>query len=193
MKAIFAKIIYTSMQHVAPFAMIRMPNEEAYQYFQTSQTIEKQGASLHVQPFNPALNKFSFESTSSKIETMIGSMSFSPCHLKKTDRRDYTENIQNAQLEFTQSSLHKVIISKIKIIDKPANFNLINYFQRLSKAYPQAAISLFTFEHCAWIAASPELLLKRNLNQIETVSLTGTKQKKVQTALIQRNLKSRTL
>lgn len=156
------------------YAIIKLPEEESHQYFQSLQVDSAENAVLHIQPFDPSKEKITLLKASKEIEKNIATKTFTPCQIHETIQLNYNKNIQNAQLAFAQTDLHKVIVSKIKTIAKPSNFNVLDYYKRLGSAYPHAATSLFVLDNCAWIAASPELLLKRKSNHIETVSLAGT-------------------
>lgn len=74
-------------------------------------------------------------------------------------------------------SFEKIVPSRAKRVDLKDSFDVIEAFQKLCLAYPNAMISfIHTPENGAWIGASPELLVSvENKTSFKTVALAGTK------------------
>jgi isochorismate synthase len=71
----------------------------------------------------------------------------------------------------------KIVPSRAKRVNLKDSFDVIEAFQKLCLAYPNAMISfIHTPEAGAWIGASPELLVSvENKTSFKTVALAGTK------------------
>lgn len=74
-------------------------------------------------------------------------------------------------------SFEKIVPSRAKRVDLKDSFDVIEVFQKLCMAYPNAMVSfIHTPEIGAWIGASPELLVSvENKTNFKTVALAGTK------------------
>lgn len=74
-------------------------------------------------------------------------------------------------------SFEKIVPSRAKRVDLKDSFDVIEVFQKLCFAYPNAMVSfIHTPEAGAWIGASPELLVSvENKTNFKTVALAGTK------------------
>jgi isochorismate synthase len=74
-------------------------------------------------------------------------------------------------------SFEKIVPSRANRVDLKDSFDVIEAFQKLCLAYPNAMISfIHTPEAGAWIGASPELLVSvENKTSFKTVALAGTK------------------
>lgn len=73
----------------------------------------------------------------------------------------------------------KVVPSRKKVIDLPVNFDIVDTFQKLCKAYPAAFVSAFSIPGVGtWIGASPEILVSTfpqdGSKIFRTVALAGT-------------------
>lgn len=71
--------------------------------------------------------------------------------------------------------IKKIVTSRTKVIDLKKDFNPINLFEKLSKKYHYAFISLISIPNIGtWIGASPEILLKIEKDNLNTMSLAST-------------------
>ncbi|MEO9005156.1 MAG: chorismate-binding protein [Ginsengibacter sp.] len=69
----------------------------------------------------------------------------------------------------------KAILSRVKIIDKPADFDPFSFYKKLSSAYPETFASLFYIPGKGiWAGASPELFLKKERDILYTMALAAT-------------------
>ena len=88
---------------------------------------------------------------------------------------DYFSQITDILKALKSKELEKAILSRIQIEKKEKGFDTSSLFFQLCKNYPNAFVSFVSLpEHCAWMGASPELLLKSENNINETVALAGT-------------------
>lgn len=97
-------------------------------------------------------------------------------NITDTAQKDYTTSIKEAIKTIQSTSLKKVIVSKVKTIQKPNNIDLIEKFLTIAEAYPNAFVSLVSSKQTGtWIGASPEVLISIDKNnQFSTVALAGT-------------------
>jgi isochorismate synthase len=79
--------------------------------------------------------------------------------------------------QIESGSFEKIVPSRAKRVDLKDSFDVIEVFQKLCMAYPNAMVSfIHTPEAGAWIGASPELLVSvENKTNFKTVALAGTK------------------
>jgi isochorismate synthase len=90
--------------------------------------------------------------------------------------KDYLAQFAEYQKAFAKGALRKAILSRIKMVGKPDGFEAKALFEKLCQKYPKAFVYLLSHPSFGlWMGASPELLLKKNAAQWQTVSLAGTK------------------
>ena len=78
--------------------------------------------------------------------------------------------------EIEQGTFEKVVPSRAHQIDLPSGFDIVQSFQKLCNAYPDALISFIsTPESGSWLGATPELLVSvEDKTTFKTVALAGT-------------------
>ena len=96
--------------------------------------------------------------------------------LEHSEEKDYLQLVQEAINYIEAGNCQKIVVSrrqKVYFEDKP---NLIDCFEALCRAYPQAHISLVSIPNVGvWIGASPEILVSLDNNQIfRTMALAAT-------------------
>lgn len=92
-----------------------------------------------------------------------------------TSNADYVAGFDGYQKAFAESTLQKAILSRIKVVEKQADFDPLAFFEKLTTAYPKAMISLVVHPIFGmWIGASPEILLTKTQQIWRTVSLAST-------------------
>lgn len=130
-----------------------------------------------------------FESESSNIE-LIGSiqsydlnngwfLDFLPeKQIVSTSYSEYAKAFETAKSEIHKNNISKVILSKREV--KPfSRIDIDVLLQKLLKEYPNAFIyAFYDGNEQFWIGATPELLIKKELQKAETVALAGTKKDK---------------
>lgn len=76
--------------------------------------------------------------------------------------------------ELKNKNIRKAVYARVKGV--PFEGNPRQLFHRLSESYPNAFVYLMSSPlFGCWIGASPEILIKQNLDRISTVALAGTK------------------
>jgi isochorismate synthase len=92
------------------------------------------------------------------------------------ERPHYSALVNKALDQIGRGKLEKVVLSRLALLDLPADFNPASMFESLCTLYPDAFVSLFEIPGAGcWIGASPELLLARRGDHYETMSLAGTR------------------
>ena len=96
---------------------------------------------------------------------------------KETSFENYTQNFNAFQRAFANGRTRKAILSRLKLIDIPAGYDLTAYFERLESAHQNALVYMLLHPtEGLWVGATPEILISRKGNQYTTVSLAGTQQ-----------------
>ena len=109
-----------------------------------------------------------------------------PYHVTHTPPDEYEDDYQNlvanAISAIRRGEMLKVVPSRTKKVQLPANFNLVRTFLRLSNQYPGAFVSLVSIpETGTWLGASPETLIETypgpgHQQHFRTMALAGTQQ-----------------
>jgi isochorismate synthase len=89
----------------------------------------------------------------------------------------YAEMVSGAIDAIQRGDMQKVVLSRTKQITLPADFEVIDAFNKLCVAYPNAFVSLVYLpqEKALWLGATPETLISMDKNGIfRTMSLAGT-------------------
>jgi isochorismate synthase len=101
-----------------------------------------------------------------------------PTHEKPFIRQvDFEEMVQQGINGIERGELEKVVTSRTRYVQLPADFDIVDSFQRLCRAYPNALVSFVSSpETGSWLGASPETLVTvENGSIFKTVALAGTK------------------
>jgi isochorismate synthase len=85
--------------------------------------------------------------------------------------------VQQAVAQVEAGTAEKIVPSRLKQVPLPQDFDVVDIFQRLCKAYPNALVSLVHAPgHGTWVGATPETLVSVEDGAIfKTVALAGTK------------------
>jgi isochorismate synthase len=89
----------------------------------------------------------------------------------------FAEMVSNAITAIENGEVQKVVLSRTKNITLPDTFEVIDAFQKLCIAYPNAFISLVYLPEyqCFWLGATPETLVSMDKEgKFRTMSLAGT-------------------
>jgi isochorismate synthase len=89
----------------------------------------------------------------------------------------FAEMVSNAITAIENGEVQKVVLSRTKNITLPDTFEVIDAFQKLCIAYPNAFISLVYLPEyqCFWLGATPETLVSMDRDgKFRTMSLAGT-------------------
>lgn len=95
---------------------------------------------------------------------------------QETSPNEYASLVSDAISKMRSENLGKIVTSRAAVHPHPGH--TVELFKKVQKAYPNAAVYLFSHPACGtWLGATPETLLKKTADKIETVSLAGTRNK----------------
>lgn len=98
-----------------------------------------------------------------------------PCTLESTPKEKHIQHVQTAVEDIRAGKLKKVVLSRVKVIDKPQGFDLQRMFQLICKTYPAAFNYVLHSETTGcWIGATPEILYSQENGTGQTMALAGT-------------------
>ncbi len=89
----------------------------------------------------------------------------------------FAEMVSNAINQIENGEVQKVVLSRTKNVTLPDTFEVIQAFQKLCIAYPNAFVSLVYLPEyqCFWLGATPETLVSMDKEgKFRTMSLAGT-------------------
>ncbi|PKV62447.1 isochorismate synthase [Pontibacter ramchanderi] len=97
-------------------------------------------------------------------------------HFKGRNEETFTAAVSLAVDAIRAEAMEKVVLSRINTTPLPSAFSLINAFEKMLQAYPNAFVSLVAIPGIGtWMGASPEILVSVDQQQIfKTVALAGT-------------------
>lgn len=97
-------------------------------------------------------------------------------HVPSIDEHSYLRMTSRAVQAIENGQMEKVVTSRTITTDLPPGFELVDAFQQLCEANPDALVSFVsTAESGSWIGATPELLVSVDSNKIfKTIALAGT-------------------
>lgn len=94
---------------------------------------------------------------------------------EEIDRTLYNQRIHTFLHAIRSGEIHKAILSRVILKEKPTGFDPVNTYQRLYTKYPATfAYLLYHPEAGMWMGATPELLLRKERNLYYTMGLAGT-------------------
>lgn len=94
---------------------------------------------------------------------------------QQTSREDYFERIKLFLDDIRAGKLQKAILSRVLMIEKPADFDPFGIFKRLCQSYPNTFVHLLYHPEAGmWTGATPELLLEKQNGNYFTMALAGT-------------------
>lgn len=93
----------------------------------------------------------------------------------QVSKKEFINQVESIKKAISEKRFDKAVLSRIKIIDRNYRSKLTEVFQMLTHSYTNAFIYLFNLKGQIWMGASPEPLLCSNKNDLETVSLAGTR------------------
>ncbi|HPR60481.1 MAG TPA: chorismate-binding protein [Prolixibacteraceae bacterium] len=94
----------------------------------------------------------------------------------QVSKKEFVNQVASIKKAIAEKRFEKAVLSRIKIIDRNYRSKLTDVFQMLIASYSNAFIYLFNLNGQMWIGATPEPLLCSNKNDLETVSLAGTRE-----------------
>jgi isochorismate synthase len=91
-------------------------------------------------------------------------------------RKDFIVQIDEIKKAISEKKFEKAVISRIKIVERSYRPKLTEIFQMLCGSYTNAFVYLFNISGHTWMGATPEPLMCSHKNELETVSLAGTRE-----------------
>ncbi|MFA9392290.1 MAG: chorismate-binding protein [Prolixibacteraceae bacterium] len=89
---------------------------------------------------------------------------------------DFIEQVEKIKAAIKNGVFEKAVISRIKLVERNYRSKLTEIFQLLSASYSNAFVYLFNVAGQLWMGATPEPLICSHKNELETVSLAGTRE-----------------
>jgi len=87
----------------------------------------------------------------------------------------FIEMVENGITAIGEGDFDKVVSARTYDETLSDNFNVLDQFDRLEKAYPDAFVSLISIPgRGTWMGATPELLIESSSDHFRTVSVAGT-------------------
>ncbi len=109
---------------------------------------------------------------SSKVSSFINDVALP----EETTFAAYQRGFEAAIDAFEGGQFQKLVLSRVKHIAKPADFDLFDFFAKLESTYPTAFVYLLASPECGiWLGATPEVLLEGSEGDWHTHSLAGTR------------------
>jgi len=91
------------------------------------------------------------------------------------EKSHFIEMVQNGINAIEEEEFDKVVSARTYDEPLPEKFDIIEQFNRMEKAYPDAFVSLVSLpDRGTWIGATPELLIESSSEHFRTVSVAGT-------------------
>ncbi len=161
-----------------PFVVARFPGQKDLNfYLNPSSKAESRSDSFLVKGWNKSDTTYYYASANAIEITTNQSDKSEPTQEipAETSFERYTNHYNVFQQAFANKGIKKAILSRLKVIDIPADYDLISYFERLESAHPNALVYILLHPtEGLWIGATPEILISRKDTQYCTVSLAGT-------------------
>ncbi len=99
----------------------------------------------------------------------------SPAMPYEAGKEEYLERIKHIKKKIEAGKVRKVVLSRAKVIQLPAEFDFTGFFTHLASSYPDAFIFFVHIPGAgSWAGATPEILLHRTGRYYETAALAGT-------------------
>jgi isochorismate synthase len=186
-----------------PFALYRLPNEKHFQLIaQTSDAtlqlnqeedfvarngfvffpflVTEKYPAIFIQPdlkisFSDFKDNILIDKTVIRKGDSVNQNNYDSENIQSTTKTDFIDWVEKTILKIKSGDLEKGVMSGITARDASDNFDEMNLFEKLSSSYPNVFVYIInTSLSGCWIGATPELLMKFNEHQVETVSLAGT-------------------
>lgn len=161
-----------------PFCLARFPGERDLNFYMNPTTNSNQSAeSFLVKGWHKSDISYYYASAngSDLNEKQEENVNHIPEIMAETSFETYAENFKNYKHAFANTVIKKAILSRLKLVEIPVQYDLIAYFNRLNSAHPDALVYLLLHPtEGLWIGATPEILISRQGNKYTTVSLAGT-------------------
>lgn len=181
----------TLLSKNSAFCVYRYPGGDSLRIAVDPVTVcDKSGGNFRVAPFSKTSSAQPFNLTRLKdkaeIKHLSDRVSLLPDaairygHLPvPVDRETYNLQLEKFLEEIHSGGVQKAVLSRPILKKKPAGFNPVAVFQRLSKRYPATFAYLFYHPEAGmWMGATPELLFRKEECLFYTMALAGTQPRK---------------
>jgi isochorismate synthase len=91
-------------------------------------------------------------------------------------KKEFIAQVEDIKKAIREQVFEKVVVSRIKVLERNYRSKLTELFQLLIASYPNAFVYMFNTGNQLWMGATPEPLLCSNKNELMTVSLAGTRE-----------------
>lgn len=91
-------------------------------------------------------------------------------------KKEFILQVEEIKSAIKNGVFEKAVISRIKVVERNYRSKLTEIFQLLSSSYTNAFVYLFNLSGQMWMGATPEPLICSHKNDLETVSLAGTRE-----------------
>lgn len=134
--------------------------------------------SINENELSPIIANEAFEVYCHSKITQSSPAYFSFDEIEDTQKEAYINTVSQAINQIKETSLQKVIVSKVKTQAITNELQLTEQFLSIAEQHPNAFVSLVTSPTTGtWLGASPEILVALKKNTIfKTVALAGTQQ-----------------
>ena len=182
MKSEFSNKLKSAVQNQIPFVLFRKPDEkkvwmfvedasDSHRILMLSFDSKVEKSISDANPIFLDLDEFDFED-----ELILNSAP----DTQPNNQSEYETLIRETIQEIKKSEIRKIVISRRKEI-KNTGFNLLRSYKNLLNLHPQAWVYLWHLPgQETWMAATPELLLSQNGEEVKTASLAGTRRPEVE-------------
>lgn len=182
MNSAFEQKLIGAIHEKIPFALIRKPDEERVFLFVNQ---NKGAHRLLMHSFDSKLEKYIQTDELQSISVADFNFDFeldlpTTNQIANQSQSEYEHLIQKTIDDIRNSDLLKVVMSRQNRIENKA-YHLLKSYKNLLLQHPSALVFLWHWPDAeTWMGATPELLLSQVGNQVNTVSLAGTKRPEVE-------------
>ena len=91
-------------------------------------------------------------------------------------KNEFINQVNRIKDSIEKGSFEKAVMSRIKVVERNYRSKLTEILRLLSSSYTNAFIYIFNINGQLWMGATPEPLICSHKNDLETVSLAGTRE-----------------
>jgi isochorismate synthase len=172
-----ASLYQHAFRHGLAFVMYRLPDDKVVRHMTgtVSSGLKKGEPAFAFAPFDAHQEPYYI------MESSISSDQQNPRFLsdtkqKSTSKEQYTDLVKKITKAVRAGDFKKIVAARVWTMSKPPLFDPVAMFEKLSKNYPAAFVSLTYIPDVGlWIGASPEILVSETPTMLTTYSLAGTK------------------
>jgi len=170
--------LFQAIDKKQTFAAWRLPDESNIQFIEgqisSKRISDLSSTAFIISPFENNENTFLvIEENRDKSEIAKHFIKEDP--VKHHSKSDYLNLVSKGIQAIKNGQFEKVVLSRMEEVELPTSFHAAELFLRLVESYPKAFVSIVnSIETGTWIGASPELLLKKEGKEIQSISLAGT-------------------